>query len=86
MPSFLPISPVILPFQSRHAGSFARLLKLDFHIHPGSDVEFTEGVYGLLRRFQYIQQSFVRADFVLISRFLIHMGRAIDGKSLDPRG
>src|SRR6185437_9711374 len=73
MPSFLPINPVN-----------TALLELEFNVNAGGEVELAEGVDGLLRRFEYVEQTFVGANLEMLARLLIDVRRAIHGKTLDP--
>jgi hypothetical protein len=61
-------------------------LELDLYVHTGGDIEFTQRIDGLLRRFENIEESFVRANLELISRFLVNMRGSINRESLDSRG
>ena len=60
------------------------LLELDFDVHARRQVELTQRVDGLLGWFQYVEQSFVGPNFEVLSRFLVNVRRAIDGKAFDP--
>src|SRR5271157_644256 len=47
--------------------------RLDLHIHARRQVELHQRVHRLLRRLQYVQQPFVRPDFKLLPRLLVHV-------------
>src|SRR5262249_488652 len=74
-PTFLPMSPI-------SAGA----LQFDLNGDGGGEVEFAEGVDGLLCRFEDIQQPFVGANLELLAGLLVHVRRAIHGETFDMRG
>src|SRR5437773_2441974 len=77
MPTFLPMSPVILSPVS---------LQLDLDVDSGRNVELAQSVDGLLRWLKNIEQAFVRANFVLIARFFVDVRRTVDRESFNSCG
>src|SRR4029434_8756440 len=61
-------------------------LQFDLDVYPGRDVELAQSVDGLLRRLENIEQAFVRANFVLIARFLVDVRRTVDRESFNSCG
>jgi hypothetical protein len=49
--------------------------RLDLDIHAGGQIELHQGIDGLLRRLEDIEQALVGADFKLLPRFLVHVRR-----------
>src|ERR1017187_2976818 len=50
--------------------------RLDFDVHTGRQVELHQRIDRLLGRLQNVQEPFVRPDFKLLARLLIHVRRA----------
>src|ERR1035438_2341330 len=50
--------------------------RLDFDVHTGRQVELHQRIDRLLGRLQDVQEPFVRPDFKLLARLLIHVRRA----------
>src|SRR5579862_2584264 len=86
IPTFLPRIPVTFAIsillrelmQLRLTAERRRLLVffakgLDLHIDARGQIEFHQGIYGLLRGFENIQQTFVGANLELFARFLVHV-------------
>src|SRR3974390_1671426 len=48
---------------------------LDFHVDARWQFQLHERVHRLLRRLQYVEQALVGADFKLLPRFLVPVGR-----------
>ncbi|SRR5579872_3691460 len=48
---------------------------LDLDIYTSRQVELHQGVDGLLRRLENIEQTFMRTNFKLLARLLVHVGR-----------
>ena len=55
------------------AGTHLGLLQLDLHVDAGRKIELHQRVYGLRGRVDDIEQTFVGADFKLLTRLLVHM-------------
>ena len=47
------------------------LLQLDFHIHPGWQIQLHQGVHGLVGGIDNIHESLVGADFELVAAGLV---------------
>src|ERR1700677_831052 len=58
-------------------------LNLDRDVHACGQVEFLQFVHCLCGRLDDVEQALVGADFELIHRFLVHVGRTVDREFLD---
>src|SRR5439155_23740785 len=86
---FCPESLLPLPFPSLlvsesklghcyRLGGFLFVLfteRLDLHIHSSGEIKLHQRIHGLRRRIEDVQQTLVRADLELLSRFLVHVRR-----------
>src|SRR5215470_18117992 len=77
MPSLRPINP--------ETAIAMALLELDLHVDAGGEVELAEGVDGLLRRLEDVEQALVGADLELLARLLVDVRRAVHREALDVR-
>jgi len=59
-------------------------LEFNLHIDSSGQIEFHEGIHGLLGGFQNVEQTFVRPDFELLPRFLVDMRRSEHAVFVDP--
>src|SRR5262249_20874391 len=50
--------------------------RLDLHVNTGRQIELHQGIDGLRRRLEDVDQSLVRADLELLARLLVDVGRA----------
>src|ERR1700731_2718183 len=75
MPSFCAMRPVRMTRDP---------LELDLDIDAGGEVELHQRVDGLRRRIDDVEHALMRADFKLLARLLVDMGRAQHGEFLDP--
>src|ERR1700756_5660502 len=80
MPSLRPMSPSITVDIPR---SHSRLLELDLHVHARGEIELAEGIDGLLRRLEDVEQALVGSDLELLARFLVDVRRAVHREPLD---
>src|SRR5690606_17212829 len=62
-----------------------RALQLDLDIDPGRQVELHQGIDGLWRRIDDIEEPLVRAHLELFPALLVDMWRAQHGELLHPR-
>src|SRR5499427_4917672 len=72
-------------FLCEHSGTHCLLrdpLQLDLDVDAGGQVELHQGVDGLRRRIDNIEEPFVGAHFELLAAFLVDMRRAVDGEFL----
>src|SRR5881227_2148658 len=77
----LPFPSLLSESQLGHCyrlGGFLFVLfteRLDLHIHPSGEIKLHKRIHGLRRRIEDVQQTLVRADLELLSRFLVHVRR-----------
>ena len=62
------------------------MLDVNGDVDAGRKIELLELIDRLGRGLNDINEAFVRAGLELLHRFLVHVGRAIDGEFLDARG
>src|SRR5271157_360017 len=75
MPSFWAMRPVRITKPPS---------ELDLDVNTGRQIELHQRVYGLRRRVDNVDHALMRADFELLARLLVDMGRAQHGEFLDP--
>ena len=75
MSSLRPIIAVIISSYSLSLRLPPELLKLDFDIDPGGEVQFHKGVDRLLGRIQNVDQTLVDSYLELLSRLLVDVRR-----------
>lgn len=49
------------------------LIQTNLHFHTRGQIQFHQRIHGLIRGFDDVQQPFMSANFVLITRIFIHM-------------
>jgi hypothetical protein len=59
--------------------------RLDFDVNAGGKIQLHQRVNGLRRGLQNVEQSLVRTDLKLLTRFLIRVRRAENRKLVDHR-
>jgi len=59
-------------------------LELNLYVDSSRQIELHQRVYRLLGWFQNVEQAFVRADFELLSRFLVDVRRPEHTVFVDP--
>ena len=57
--------------------------ELDLDVHAGSQIELHERVHGLRCRIDDVEETLVSPHFELLTALLVHMGRTVDGETLD---
>gem|GEM_PF-5914358 len=60
---FLRTHKKAAPKEAAFEVKYQRLLQLDFHIHPGGQVQLHQGIHSFIRGVNDIHQTLVRADF-----------------------
>ena len=61
-------------------------LQLYFHVDPGCQIQFHQGIHRLLGRVQDIEEPFVSSNLKLFPRFLVDMRGSQHGEALDMGG
>src|SRR5690606_30083261 len=67
------------------AGAETLYLQLDFDVDAGGEIELHQCIDRLGSRVHNVQQALVGPDLKLLTRLLVDMGRAVDGKLVDSR-
>jgi hypothetical protein len=68
---------------AHHFEATILLLKLDFDVDAGSEIQLAKRVDGLLGRLENVEKTLVRPDLELLPRLLVHVRRAIHGETLE---
>src|ERR1700761_6022911 len=58
-------------------------LQLNLDVDASGEVELHQGINGLGRRIDDVQEPLMRADFELLARLLVDVRRAVHGELLD---
>src|SRR5499427_8857686 len=79
----IPIFCAITPERMSPSSSGANRLELDLDVDAGRKVELHQGVDGLRRRIDDVEQTLVRAHLELLAALLVDVRRAVHRELLD---